>query len=101
MKVIVTGAAGFIGSHLCAKLLDQGDEVVGIDCFTDDYSPRRKETHIATLLDRRGFVLHRLDLASTSLSPLLHSVDVVYHLAGRPGVRASWGQDSFGTSAAT
>ena len=43
MKAIVTGAAGFIGSHLCASLLDHGDEVVGIDCFTDYYSPRRKE----------------------------------------------------------
>ena len=43
MRAIVTGAAGFIGSHLCARLLDAGDEVVGIDCFTDYYSPRRKE----------------------------------------------------------
>jgi nucleoside-diphosphate-sugar epimerase len=93
MKAIVTGAAGFIGSHLCASLLDQGDEVVGIDCFTDYYSPRRKEANVAPLLDRRGFVLHRLDLVSAPLDPLLESVDVIYHLAGQPGVRASWGQE--------
>ena len=54
MKAIVTGAAGFIGSHLCASLLDQGDEVVGIDCFTDYYSPRRKEANVAPLLDRKA-----------------------------------------------
>ena len=93
MKAVVTGAAGFLGSHLCASLLAQGDDVVGIDCFTDDYDPRRKEAHVARLVDHPGFVLHRLDLSSASLAPLLESVDVVYHLAGQPGVRASWGQD--------
>ena len=57
MRAIVTGAAGFIGSHLCARLLDAGDEVVGIDCFTDYYSPRRKEANVAPLLQRPGFTL--------------------------------------------
>ena len=47
MKVIVTGAAGFVGSHLCERLVDHGDEVIGIDCFTDYYSPRRKEANLA------------------------------------------------------
>jgi nucleoside-diphosphate-sugar epimerase len=93
MKAIVTGAAGFIGSHLCASLLEQGDEVVGIDCFTDYYSTRRKQANVAPLLDREGFVLHQLDLVSAPLESLLESVDVVYHLAGQPGVRGSWGQD--------
>ena len=93
MKAIVTGAAGFIGSHLCASLLDAGDEVVGIDCFTDYYSPRRKEANIAPLVGRRRFTLQRLDLLAAPLAPLFGSADVVYHLAGQPGVRASWGEE--------
>jgi nucleoside-diphosphate-sugar epimerase len=93
MKALVTGAAGFVGSHLCTSLLDQGDEVVGIDCFTDYYSPRRKQANVAPLLDRDKFVLHQLDLLSAPLESLLESIDVVYHLAGQPGVRGSWGQD--------
>ncbi|HSV40498.1 MAG TPA: NAD-dependent epimerase/dehydratase family protein [Nocardioidaceae bacterium] len=93
MRAIVTGAAGFIGSHLCQHLLDHGDEVVGIDCFTDYYEPRRKEANVAPLMGRDGFVLHRLDLLSASIAPMLDRVDVVYHLAGQPGVRASWGED--------
>jgi nucleoside-diphosphate-sugar epimerase len=93
MRAIVTGAAGFIGSHLCARLLDAGDEVVGIDCFTDYYSPRRKELNVAPLLNRRGFTLTRMDLVTAPLPSLLQSVDVVYHLAGQPGVRASWGKE--------
>jgi nucleoside-diphosphate-sugar epimerase len=93
MKAIVTGAAGFIGSHLSASLLDNGDDVVGIDCFTDYYSPRRKEANVAALLDRDGFVLNRLDLLSAPLDSIFESADVVYHLAGQPGVRASWGPE--------
>ena len=93
MKVIVTGAAGFVGSHLCQRLVDQGDEVVGIDCFTDYYSPRRKEANLASLADHDSFTLQRVDLLSAPLASLLEDVDVVYHLAGQPGVRGSWGQD--------
>lgn len=93
MKVIVTGAAGFVGSHLCQRLVDQGDEVVGIDCFTDYYSPRRKEANLASLADHDSFTLQRVDLLSAPLTSLLEDVDVVYHLAGQPGVRGSWGQD--------
>jgi len=93
MKAIVTGAAGFIGSHLCASLLEAGDEVVGIDCFTDYYSPRRKEANIGPLMGRPRFTLHRLDLLTSPLTSLFQSADVVYHLAGQPGVRASWGKE--------
>lgn len=91
MKAIVTGAAGFVGSHLCARLLAGGDEVVGIDCFTDYYSPRRKEANVVPLLDQPGFTLHRADLLAAPLESLFRSAEVVYHLAGQPGVRASWG----------
>ncbi|MGH3476763.1 MAG: NAD-dependent epimerase/dehydratase family protein [Nocardioidaceae bacterium] len=93
MRVIVTGAAGFVGSHLCQRLVDHGDEVVGIDCFTDYYSPRRKEANLASLATHSNFTLQRLDLLSAPLVTLLEDADVVYHLAGQPGVRGSWGQD--------
>jgi nucleoside-diphosphate-sugar epimerase len=93
MRAIVTGAAGFIGSHLCASLLDDGDEVVGIDCFTDYYSAGRKEANVAALLGRPGFTLHRVDLVSAPLVALFGSADVVFHLAGQPGVRGSWGEE--------
>jgi nucleoside-diphosphate-sugar epimerase len=93
MKAIVTGAAGFIGSHLCSHLLDNGDEVVGIDSFTDYYDPHRKEANLATVLHRPGFTEQRLDLTSASLNRVFAGADVVYHLAGQPGVRGSWGED--------
>jgi nucleoside-diphosphate-sugar epimerase len=91
MHAVVTGAAGFIGSHLCAHLLDHGDEVVGVDCLTDYYDPRRKEANLATLSGRKGFTEQRLDLTTASFSALFDQADVVYHLAGQPGVRSSWG----------
>ena len=92
MRAIVTGAAGFVGSHLCNHLLDQGDEVVGLDCLTDYYDPRRKEANLVPLRDRTGFTDHRLDLNSAPLESLFARADVVYHLAGQPGVRGSWGE---------
>jgi nucleoside-diphosphate-sugar epimerase len=92
MHAIVTGAGGFIGSHLCAHLLDLGDEVTGIDCLTDHYDPRRKEANLASLRAREGFIEHRLDLTSATLTTLFERADVVYHLAGQPGVRGSWGE---------
>jgi nucleoside-diphosphate-sugar epimerase len=90
---VVTGAAGFIGSHLCAHLLDRGDTVTGIDSLTEYYDPRRKERNLATLRDRPGFSECRLDLASAPLEMLFEQAEVVYHLAGQPGVRGSWGDD--------
>lgn len=93
MRAVVTGAAGFIGSHLCNHLLDHGDEVLGIDSFTDYYNPRRKEKNLTSLRDRRGFVECRLDLTTAPLAMLFERAEVVYHLAGQPGVRGSWGDD--------
>jgi nucleoside-diphosphate-sugar epimerase len=93
MKAIVTGAAGFIGTHLSAHLLDRGDQVVGIDCLTDYYEPLRKKANLATLQGRPNFSFVRQDLLDAPLPELFADADVVFHLAGQPGVRGSWGDD--------
>jgi UDP-glucuronate 4-epimerase len=80
MRYVVTGAAGFIGSHLAEALLASGHEVVGVDCFTDYYDPVEKEQNA------RGIDIRRIDLAEDGLD--LVGVDGVFHLAGQPGVRS-------------
>ncbi|MBA2475910.1 MAG: NAD-dependent epimerase/dehydratase family protein [Actinobacteria bacterium] len=82
MRYVVTGAAGFIGSHLAEGLIDAGHEVVGADCFTDYYDPRLKQES-ASRLD-----VVRIDLAEEPLDDLLAGADGVFHLAGQPGVRS-------------
>jgi UDP-glucuronate 4-epimerase len=82
MRFVVTGAAGFIGSHLTEALLAHGDEVVAVDSFTDYYDPALKEDNAA------AFAVARVDLATDDLA--LDGFDGVYHLAGQPGVRASF-----------
>lgn len=93
MIALVTGAAGFVGSHLCEALLEDGDEVIGVDAFTDYYSRRRKEQNLAPLRLHPRFAFVEADLAEVTVVPLLAGVDHVFHLAGQPGVRASWGPD--------
>lgn len=93
MIALVTGSAGFIGSHLCEHLLAAGDEVRGIDAFTDYYARSRKEENLSALVGRRGFTFFEADLAEVPLGSFVDGVDVVYHLAGQPGVRSSWGSD--------
>ena len=85
MRTLVTGAAGFIGSHLTSALRDRGDDVVAVDSFTDYYDPNRKREN-AEGLDVRDF-----DLEHDDLDGLVQDVDAVFHLAGQPGVRASFG----------
>ena len=80
MRYVVTGAAGFIGSHLADALVRGGHDVVGVDCFTDYYDPAEKEENA------RGFDVLRLDLAEEPLD--LVGIDGVFHLAGQPGVRS-------------
>src|SRR5438067_3613710 len=92
MRMLVTGCAGFIGSHLSEKLIDQGHDVVGVDVFTDYYSRSIKEANIRRLREEPRFKLHELDLAEADLAPVLEGVDIVYHQAGQPGVRGSWGK---------
>src|SRR5207245_7433401 len=80
MRFVVTGAAGFIGSHLAEELGARGHDVVGIDCLTDYYDPAEKEENA------RAVELERLDLAEDELD--FRGFDGVFHLAGQPGVRS-------------
>lgn len=93
MKALVTGAAGFIGSHLSAALLDKGASVIGIDCFTDYYPRPLKEANLAENRLREGFRFVETRLQDADLNALLDGVTHVFHLAAQAGVRKSWGQD--------
>src|SRR6267378_3181053 len=90
-RVVVTGAAGFIGSHLCERLLALGHQVIGIDSFTDYYDRARKEQNIADSKANAAFEFEEIDLVDADLTRTLRGAKVVYHLAGQPGVRPSWG----------
>jgi UDP-glucose 4-epimerase len=91
-RSVVTGAAGFIGSHLCDRLLALGHNVVGIDSFTDYYERALKEQNLEGLSGNSAFNFYELDLVEADLRPVLRGANVVYHLAGQPGVRPSWGE---------
>jgi UDP-glucuronate 4-epimerase len=85
VRYVVTGAAGFIGSHLAEALVAAGHDVFGVDSFTDYYDTALKEENA------RGLELARADLAEDPLEELLEGAEGVFHLAGQPGVRASFG----------
>lgn len=92
MRALVTGCAGFIGSHLTEALLDRGDDVIGVDCFNDNYGRDQKLRnlrHFADWGERFEFV--PVDLARGDLGELTATSDSVFHLAAEPGVRSSWG----------
>jgi nucleoside-diphosphate-sugar epimerase len=90
MKCLVTGAAGFIGSHLCEQLLQSGQEVIGVDAFVPYYPPAVKERNQAASLAQARYRGHRLDLRHDPLEPLLGDVEVIFHLAAMPGLVQSW-----------
>jgi UDP-glucose 4-epimerase len=93
MKVVVTGAAGFIGSHLTEGLLADGHEVVGVDAFVDYYPRPAKEKNLAAARDHARFRLVEGRLQDLDLAPILEGAEQVFHLAAQAGVRASWGKD--------
>jgi nucleoside-diphosphate-sugar epimerase len=90
VHAVVTGAAGFIGSTLCARLVAEGWSVVGVDAFTDYYDPAVKRRNIEELDGHPGFRIVEADLAAIDLPPLLAGADAIFHLAAQPGVRSSW-----------
>jgi UDP-glucose 4-epimerase len=93
VKALVTGAAGFIGSHLSDSLLRDGVEVVGVDAFVDYYPRADKERNLERARSQRGFRLVEGAIQDLALEELLEGVDQVYHLAAQAGVRASWGRE--------
>jgi nucleoside-diphosphate-sugar epimerase len=92
MKCLVTGAAGFIGSHLCERLITLGHQVIGIDCFTNFYSRSYKEQNIRQLKQMTNFRFIEADLLALNLENLLDGVDYLFHQAAQAGVRPSWGK---------
>jgi nucleoside-diphosphate-sugar epimerase len=92
MQALVTGCAGFIGSHLTESLLDDGHHVVGVDCFNENYGRAQKLRNIEQAREWREFDFVPIDLSRGDLEDLVADCEVVYHLAAEPGVRASWGQ---------
>ncbi len=91
-RSIVTGAAGFIGSHIADRLLALGHDVTGVDCFTDYYDRAIKEANIEEARTHAGFQLLEDDLVTMDLPALLDGADYVFHQAGQAGVRPSWGK---------
>lgn len=91
MRALLTGTAGFIGSRLAELLLDAGAQVRGVDRLSPYYDPALKRGNLAAIEGAEGFELIEGNLTELDAGALLEGVDVVFHLAGQPGVRASWG----------
>ena len=93
MRCLITGVAGFVGSHLAERLLSDGHEVLGIDAFVDFYSRRVKEKNLEGPRSWERFTFMEGDLVELDLIPLLQDVDWIFHQAAQAGVRASWGEE--------
>jgi UDP-glucuronate 4-epimerase len=92
MHVLITGCAGFIGSHLCERLLADGHSVTGVDSLTDYYDPQRKLYNLKRSRDYSNFKFIQSPISSLRNS-IIEDAEIVLHLAAQPGVRASWGAD--------
>jgi len=93
MKCVVTGVAGFVGSHLAERLVGLRNDVIGIDCFTDYYAKNLKEKNLENLLGKKNFSFIGKNLLSLNLKKILSGVDFVFHQAAQAGVRTSWGKN--------
>jgi UDP-glucuronate 4-epimerase len=93
MRSLITGVAGFVGFHLAEHLLASGHEVIGIDCFTSYYDPKLKCSNIAGLSLHPRFTFIEGDVAGINLESVVKDIDLIFHLAGQPGVRGGWGND--------
>ena len=94
MRIVVTGAAGFVGSHLCERLAPLGHEVVGVDSFNDHYPVRLKVRNAGELADA-GIRVERFDLASDRLEEVLADAELVFHLAAQPGISSRVPPDAY------
>ena len=92
MRCLVSGVAGFIGSHLAERLVRDGQEVIGIDCFLDYYPREVKEENLAGLKKSPNFHFLEANLLELDLPALVQKTDFIFHLAAQAGVRASWGE---------
>ncbi len=93
MKSVITGVAGFIGSHLAENLLGSGHEVVGVDKFLDNYAREFKDSNLSQFVRHPSFKFINDDLVNIELRQLLNQTDYIFHLAAQPGVRSSWGEE--------
>jgi len=90
-RCLVTGVAGFIGSHIAETLVNKGNYVVGIDSFTDYYDEKIKQENLSSLTQDKRFRLVKKDIVNFNLKKILRKVEYVFHEAAQPGVRSSWG----------
>lgn len=91
-RFLITGAAGFIGSTLSERLLNDGCRVRGVDCFSDYYPRKIKESNIKGVLKNPSYEFVEADLSTAEMNGLTDGIDYVIHLAAQPGVRKSWGE---------
>ena len=93
MSLLVTGVAGFIGSHLAERLLKEGFQVIGVDSFLDYYPKKIKENNLKGLGSDNKFTFIEGSIFELNLKEILNRVDAIFHQAAIPGVRASWGKE--------
>ncbi|KYG32438.1 NAD-dependent epimerase/dehydratase family protein [Alkalihalobacillus trypoxylicola] len=94
MKIVVTGAAGFIGSNLCLELLKNPSvHIIGVDAYIGPTTKKQKDENIQKLLKHPRFTFKQTSILDVNWEPILNGTDYIYHLAGIPGVRSSWGAE--------
>lgn len=93
MNCLITGVAGFVGSHLAERLLGEGHEIIGIDSFVDNYPKPIKENNLKGIQAGSKFKFIEGSIVGLNIGDLIDRVDVVYHQAAVPGVRSSWGKN--------